>query len=346
MFYIISQQLSLLGAKCYYVVPKMFKADQCSTVPAAAERRRTCQTAAAFLTRAAERTPSEKTHHRRRPTINAEVSREVSRLYQRCLSFKQLFGVGEGDEYWGQDTEDEDTYNRLDSQYWHSWSALMDPSVCVLELLGIFFSLTAWLCSLTTTLMSCWLTLNTDLLPTESYQLGLWETCVVQELGVLECRPYDSLLGLPPDIRLARILMLATLATSLMGFTLAIPGIYVVNSCKGTETLKAKRTLKMMGGTLCLGAGILGLVPVSYVAHLTILKFFDETVPDVVPRWEFGDALFWGWGASFLHLAAGSLLVTSCLCLQGEPCPLPTSIPLQGGHIDPELSLRRRSEYV
>ncbi|KAL6468810.1 hypothetical protein MHYP_G00223340 [Metynnis hypsauchen] len=235
---------------------------------------------------------------------------------------------------------------KLDSRYWHSWSALMDPSVCVLELLGIFFSLTAWLCSLTTTLMSCWLTLNTDLLPTESYQLGLWETCVVQELGVLECRPYDSLLGLPPDIRLARILMLATLATSLMGFTLAIPGIYVVNSCKGTETLKAKRTLKMMGGTLCLAAGILGLVPVSYVAHLTILKFFDETVPDVVPRWEFGDALFWGWGASFLHLAAGSLLVTSCLCLQGEPCPLPTSIPLQGGHNDPELSLRRRSEYV
>ena len=101
----------------------------------------------------------------------------------------------------------------------------------------------------------------------------------------------------------------------------AIPGIYVVNSCRGTETLKAKRTLKMLGGTLCFAAGILGLVPVSYVAHLTILKFFDETVPDVVPRWEFGDALFWGWGASFLHLAAGSLLVTSCLCLQGEPCP-------------------------
>ncbi|XP_066504510.1 claudin-22 [Hoplias malabaricus] len=222
----------------------------------------------------------------------------------------------------------------------------MDPGVCVLELLGVFFSLTAWVCSLTTTLMSCWLTLSTELLPTESYELGLWGTCVVQELGVLECRPYDSLLGLPPDIRLARVLMLATLATGLMGLTLAIPGIYVVNSCRGTETIKAKRTLKMLGGILCLGAGVLGLVPVSYVAHLTVLRFFDESVPDVVPRWEFGDALFWGWAASFLHLAAGSLLVTSCLCLQGELCPVPASIPLQGGHTDPELSPGQRAEYV
>lgn len=218
--------------------------------------------------------------------------------------------------------------------------------MCLLELLGVFLSLTAWLCSLTTTLMSCWLTLTTDLLQAEIYQLGLWETCVVQEQGVLQCRPYDSLLGLPPDIRLARILMLATLATSLMGLTLAIPGIYVVNGCRGTETLKAKRTLKMLGGMLCLAAGILCLVPVSYVAHLTILKFFDESLPDVVPRWEFGDALFWGWGSSFLHLVAGALLLTSCFCWQGEPCPLPTSIPLQGGQNNPELCPRRRTEYV
>lgn len=64
----------------------------------------------------------------------------------------------------------------------------MDPGVCVLELLGVFFSTAAWLCSLATTLMSTWLTLSTDLLPTESYELGLWETCVVQDLGSLECR--------------------------------------------------------------------------------------------------------------------------------------------------------------
>ncbi|KAM9461706.1 putative claudin-24 [Clarias gariepinus] len=222
----------------------------------------------------------------------------------------------------------------------------MDSGVCVLELLGVFFSLSAWLFSLTTTLLSQWLTLSTDLLPAESYELGLWGTCVVQELGVLECRPYDSLLGLPPDIRLARILMCATLATGLMGISFAIPGIYLVNGCKGTETMREKRTLKIMGGVLCFAAGIMGLVPVSYVAHLTVLRFFDESVPDVVPRWEFGQALFWGWTAAFLHIVAGSLLITSCIWLQNVPCPLPEALPLQGGHVSPKLSPARRTEYV
>lgn len=222
----------------------------------------------------------------------------------------------------------------------------MDPGVCILELLGVFISLSAWLFSLTTTLMSQWLTLSTDLLPAESYELGLWGTCVVQELGVLECQPYDSLLGLPSDIRLARILMCATLAISFIGISFAIPGIYLVNSCKGIQTLREKRTMKMMGGVLCFTAGVMGLVPVSYVAHLTVLRFFDESVPDVVPRWEFGQALFWGWTAAFLHIVAGSLLVTSCICLQDVPCPLPESVPLRGGHANPELSPGRRTEYV
>ncbi|KAK2869445.1 hypothetical protein Q7C36_001316 [Tachysurus vachellii] len=222
----------------------------------------------------------------------------------------------------------------------------MDSEVCVLELLGVFLSLSAWLFSLTTTLMSQWLTLSTDLLPAESYELGLWGTCVVQELGILECRQYDSLLGLPPDIRLARILMCAALATGLLGISFAIPGIYLVNSCKGAETLREKRTLKMMGGVLCFAAGIMALIPVSYIAHLTVLRFFDESIPDVVPRWEFGQALFWGWTAAFLHIVAGSLLITSCVCLQDIPCPLPESVPLRGRQASPEISPGRRTEYV
>uniref|UniRef100_A0A665U5F5 Claudin n=1 Tax=Echeneis naucrates TaxID=173247 RepID=A0A665U5F5_ECHNA len=196
----------------------------------------------------------------------------------------------------------------------------MDSSLCALELLGVFFSAGAWICSLATTLMSTWLTLSTELLPTESYELGLWGTCVVQDLGGLECRPYDSLLGLPPDIKLARILMCVTLAAGLLGLVLAVPGIHLVNSCPGRwDDLRFKRALKMSGGSLNLVAGILGLIPVSYIAHLTVVRFFDESVPDVLPRWEFGDALFCGWTAGVLHLAGGTLLLSSCLCLQKTP---------------------------
>ncbi|XP_050979171.1 putative claudin-24 [Labeo rohita] len=222
----------------------------------------------------------------------------------------------------------------------------MDSGLGTLELLGVFFSLAASLCSLVTLMMPQWLTLSTELLPTENFQLGLWETCVVQDLGFTECLPYNSLLGLPADIRLARILMCTTLATGLMGLLFAIPGINLVNGCRRTESFKVKRALKMLGGILSIVAGVLGLVPVSYVAHLTVLRFFDESVPRVVPRWEFGDALFLGWTAGCLHLAAGSLLVTSCLFLRDETC-LHQSIALNRTHMTrPERSPRGRTEYV
>ncbi|KAL2087916.1 hypothetical protein ACEWY4_016744 [Coilia grayii] len=220
----------------------------------------------------------------------------------------------------------------------------MDNGAWVLELLGVFFCILAWLVSLATTMMSQWLTLSTDLLPAESYELGLWETCVVQDLGVLECRPYDSLLGLPPDIRLSRILMCVAVAAGLLAFMLAIPGMHVVNSCKGTETLQAKRVLKMLAGILCLATGVLGIIPPSYIAHLTVLRFFDESVPEVVPRWEFGQALFWGWAAGLLHLVAGGLLVSSCRYLQDEPCP--AAMPLQRRMKSEELNHKKRTEYV
>ncbi|XP_065115421.1 putative claudin-24 [Paramisgurnus dabryanus] len=223
----------------------------------------------------------------------------------------------------------------------------MDPGVCALELSGVFISLGAWFCSLITTMMSQWLTLSTELLPTESFELGLWETCVVQELGVTQCRPYDSLLGLPSDIRLARILMCTAVVAGLVGLMFAVPGIYLVNSCKQAETLEGKRTLKMLGGILSFIAGVLGLVPVSYVAHLTVLRFFDESVPSVVPRWEFGNALFFGWTAGCLHVFAGFLLVTSCVYLQGEPCPLLSSIGLHRADLmNSQHSSHRTTEYV
>lgn len=75
-----------------------------------------------------------------------------------------------------------------------------------------------------------------------------------------------------------------------------------------------KRRLKAAAGLLGAAAGVLALVPVSYVAHLTVLRYFDESVPDLVPRWEFGDALFCGWTAGVLHLLGAGLLLASCVC--------------------------------
>ncbi|XP_066561999.1 putative claudin-24 [Amia ocellicauda] len=220
----------------------------------------------------------------------------------------------------------------------------MDPGMCVAEMLGMFFSIVAWLCSLATTIMPQWLTLSTDLLQTESYQLGLWETCVVQDLGGTECRAYDSMLGLNPNIRLARILMCVTMVVGILGVLLPIPGLYLVNSCNGVEGQRSKRILKVMGGVFSCLAGVTCLVPVSYMAHLAVLKFWDESVPDIVPRWEFGDALFCGWTAGFLHIVAGVLLVCSHLCFRQEAGGAYPRGPPKVTALD--ASSRKKTEYV
>lgn len=178
-----------------------------------------------------------------------------------------------------------------------------------LELLGVSVLAAAWLCSLASTLMSTWLIMCADLLPTVTFQLGLWEACVIHEAGTQGCQPHASLLGLPHDIQTARVLMCLSLTFGILALLVTVPGMTGVKSCGDN-----KRGLRLAGGALGLGAGVLGIAPVSYVAHLTVERFFDETLPEVVPRWEFGDAMFCGWTAGVLHLLAGALLLASGGC--------------------------------
>uniref|UniRef100_A0A3Q0RKY9 Claudin n=1 Tax=Amphilophus citrinellus TaxID=61819 RepID=A0A3Q0RKY9_AMPCI len=221
----------------------------------------------------------------------------------------------------------------------------MDLSISVLELLGVLFSGGGLLCSLATTLMSTWRIQTTNLLSTENIEWGLWETCVIREM--LECKPYDTLLGLSSDVKLARIFMCTALGVGILGLLLAIPGLRLVNGCsrRQLEDLSCKRALKATAGILCLIAGILVLIPVSYIAHTTVEQFFDESLPELAPRWELGDALFCGWTGGLFYLVAGTLLLISCLQLQKLDSNRPVHVPLVPVKPEPHF-VRTKSEYV
>ncbi|XP_017553423.1 putative claudin-24 [Pygocentrus nattereri] len=208
---------------------------------------------------------------------------------------------------------------------------MSNPCSSLLEVLGLIVGVGAWFCSLAATIMPSWKSLSTELLSAESYEVGLWETCVVQEGGATECREYDSLLGLSHDIMLARILMCLSDALALLGIIIAIPGLKQVKSCQWEEGWRVKRGMKITAGILFLIAGIVGLIPVSFMAHDIVKKFFDHSLPEVVPRFEFGDAMFVGWAAGFLHVVAAILFFASCSGL---------------GYAEPRLVYhRRQNEY-
>ncbi|XP_066521949.1 putative claudin-25 [Hoplias malabaricus] len=208
---------------------------------------------------------------------------------------------------------------------------MSNPCASVLEMLGLLVGFVAWFCSLSCTLMPQWKSLSTELLISETFEVGLWETCVMHEVAGMECRAYESLLGLSQEIMLARVLMCISMAMGLLGLLIVIPGLKHVKCCHEDGGWRVKRGLKIAAGVLCFAAGIVGLIPVSYMAHDMVVKFFDHSLSEVVPRFEFGTALFVGWAAGFFHVVAALLFFASCL---------------GSGYAEPRLVYhQRRGEY-
>ncbi|XP_060774329.1 putative claudin-24 [Neoarius graeffei] len=186
---------------------------------------------------------------------------------------------------------------------------MLNPYSGILELLGMIVGVGAWFCSLAATIMPNWMSLSPELLVLESYEQGLWETCVFQDGATSDCLPFDTVLGLSYNLTVARICMCMSDALALLGLLIALPGLKLVGIC---ERWRVKRGMKITAGVMGLTAGVLELVAVSTIAHETVLQFYDHTLPESMPRWEFGDAMFIGWAASFFHVVSAVLFFVSC----------------------------------
>ncbi|XP_066093992.1 claudin-22-like [Saccopteryx bilineata] len=191
----------------------------------------------------------------------------------------------------------------------------------VAQLAGVSLSLLGWVLSCVTNYLPHWKNLNLDLNVMENWTMGLWQTCVIQEEGGMQCKDFDSFLALPVELRVARILMFLSNGLGFLGLLVSGSGLDCLRIGQGQQELKKR--LLILGGVLFWTAGIAALVPVSWVAHMTVREFWDETVPEIVPRWEFGDALFIGWFAGFFLLLGGCLL-------NWAACSAPA--PLASGH--------------
>ncbi|XP_069325003.1 putative claudin-25 [Eulemur rufifrons] len=192
------------------------------------------------------------------------------------------------------------------------------------QLGGLLLSLLGWLCSCVTTVLPQWKTLTLELIEMETWMMGLWQVCVNQEEVATVCKAFESFLSLPPELQVARIAMVASHGLGLLGFLLSGSG----SECFQIHRIRwvSKRRLCLLGGTLEVSASATTLFPVSWVAHATIQDFWDDSVPEIVPRWEFGDALFLGWAAG-TFLALGGLLLIFSICLEKEDVPSPTAPP-------------------
>ncbi|XP_044925377.1 claudin-22 [Mustela putorius furo] len=187
----------------------------------------------------------------------------------------------------------------------------------VAQFAGISLSLLGWVLSCLTNYLPQWKNLNLDLNEMENWTMGLWQACVIQEEVGRQCKDFDSFLALPAELRIARILMFLSNGLGLLGLLVSSFGL---DCLRIGETRRGhKKGLLILGGILFWAAGVAVLAPVSWVAYQTVQEFWDETVPEIVPRWEFGDALFLGWFAGFSLLLGGGLLDCAACFSQAAP---------------------------
>ncbi|XP_069872142.1 claudin-22 [Dipodomys merriami] len=189
-----------------------------------------------------------------------------------------------------------------------------------MQSVGLSLSLLGWVLSCLTNYLPHWKNLNLDLNEMENWTMGLWKTCVIQEEVGKQCKDFDSFLALPAELRVSRVLMFLSNGLGLLGLLLSGFGLDCLRI--GERQQDFKKRLLILGGILLWTSGVTALVPVSWVAHMTVLEFWDESIPEIVPRWEFGEALFIGWFAGFALVLGGSVLQCAAC---SAPAPLPSA---------------------
>ncbi|XP_040045679.2 claudin-8 [Gasterosteus aculeatus] len=135
---------------------------------------------------------------------------------------------------------------------------------------------------------------------------GLWMNCYRQANIRMQCKIYDSLLFLPPDLQAARGLMCCSLALSGLGLLVAVVGMRCTSCIQDND--RAKNVILMVAGGMQLAACVCVLIPVSWTAHVIIRDFYNPLLIDAQRR-ELGEALYIGWVTGAFLFASAMLFL-------------------------------------
>uniref|UniRef100_A0A8C6WJR2 Zgc:110333 n=1 Tax=Neogobius melanostomus TaxID=47308 RepID=A0A8C6WJR2_9GOBI len=135
---------------------------------------------------------------------------------------------------------------------------------------------------------------------------GLWMNCYRQANIRMQCKVYDSLLFLPPDLQAARGLMCASVA--LTTFALITSAVGMKCTTAVDHRARTKHIVLVAGGCLFLLGSVTTLIPVSWTGHVIIRDFYNPLLIDAQRR-ELGEALYIGWVTGALLFSAGVILL-------------------------------------
>ncbi|XP_076605990.1 claudin-4-like [Chaetodon auriga] len=157
-----------------------------------------------------------------------------------------------------------------------------------------------------------------NILTAQSVWEGLWLQCVIQATGQMQCKRHTTSTTMTADIQAGRALTLLSILLGFLGFIVTLGGGGVAN-CSGAPpdpldpptTASSRKKASLLGGLLCILAGLLCLVSVSWSAVATISIYNDPLVVAALKR-EVGSSIYIGWAASLLLLLSGALICSVC----------------------------------
>uniref|UniRef100_UPI003AADBF54 claudin-3-like n=1 Tax=Centroberyx gerrardi TaxID=166262 RepID=UPI003AADBF54 len=188
-----------------------------------------------------------------------------------------------------------------------------------LQILGVGLAVLGWVGNIIICILPMWKVsafIGNNIVVAQTIWEGLWMTCVVQSTGQMQCKVYDSLLALPPDLQAARAMVVIAILLSLFGLLLSVVG-GKCTTCVGDRVAKAR--VAISAGVFFILSGALCLVTVCLPANTIIKDFYNPMVPDAQRR-ELGACLYM---VSFgLELVGVTLSVLGWL-LSVVSCTLP-----------------------
>lgn len=185
-----------------------------------------------------------------------------------------------------------------------------------LEIVGLLLTIIGLIGAAATTGMPMWKVtafIGENIIVFESRYEGLWMNCFRQANIRMQCKVYDSLLALSPDLQAARGLMCCSIALGGLGVLISLVGLQCTSCIQNNK--RAKRMVLIIAGTMILMACLCVLIPVSWTGHVIIRDFYNPLLIDAQRR-ELGEALYIGWVASAFLFVGGCMFF--CYNLQSE----------------------------
>ncbi|XP_068196920.1 claudin-1 [Antennarius striatus] len=181
-----------------------------------------------------------------------------------------------------------------------------------LQLLGFTLAFLGFIGSIASTVMVEWKASSyagDNIITAQAMYEGLWRTCVSQSTGQVQCKVYDSLLQLPGIVQGTRGLMLASILLSFISILVETVGMRCTTCMADNPEQKDK--VALTGGVIFIIAGLLALVGTSWYGNRIAKDFYNPFTP-TNSRYEFGSALYVGWGAACLTIIGGAFLCCHC----------------------------------